>query len=388
MPNPTFDILGFDMSTTRTAPNVPQPRKSVLSIDAYVPGKSKSDKVPTKYKLSSNETPFGPSPNAIEACKKMAANLELYPDGTAIKLREALASKHNISANQIICGAGSDEILSLLAYAYLGEGDEAIYTRHGFLVYPIAIKAAGATPIIAEETDCKANIDTILSCLSERTKMVFLANPNNPTGTYLPISEIRRLHEGLPPHIMLVLDAAYAEYVLKEDYEAGIDLVKSANNVVMTRTFSKVYGLAALRLGWAFAPSPVIDTLNRIRGPFNVNTPSIETGIAALKDEAFIQKAVEHNALWLDKVTKALEEMGLKVTPSVANFVLIHFPENEAYSAQNADAYLLERGFILRRVSNYGFDNALRMTIGTQDANRAVIAHLSAFLGVSEPEVS
>jgi len=375
-------------SKTLTAILRPTPRPGVMAIEAYVPGKSKaSGNARTTYKLSSNETPFGPSPKALAAYADAGKTLALYPDPASTGLREAIADTYGLNSQQIVCGAGSDEILNLLAYAYLQDGDVAIFTEHGFLVYKIAIQAAGATPVMARETDAKADIDAILDCVSARTKMVFLANPNNPTGTYLPFNEIQRLHRALPPHVLLVLDAAYTEYVRRNDYEAGIELVATSENVVMTRTFSKVYGLAFLRLGWAFAPHHVIDALNRIRGPFNVNGPAMAAGIAAIQDRAFDEAAVTHNEEWLEKVGAALEAIGLSLTPSVGNFILMHFPDTGDKTAEAADAYLLSQGCILRRVTNYGFPNALRMTIGSSEANRAVINHLATFMGVKAPAV-
>lgn len=366
----------------------PQPRASIMAIEAYVPGKSKSgDKIATLHKLSSNETPFGASPKAKAAYIAAAGELELYPDGPATRLRDAIAGVYGLNPAQIICGTGSDELLSLIAYAYLEPGDEAIFTEHGFLVYKIAIQAAGATPVVARETDATANIDAILGCVTPRTKIVFLANPNNPTGTYVPSSEVRRLQRALPSNVLLVLDAAYAEYVRRNDYETGIELVATSDNVVMTRTFSKVYGLAALRLGWAYGPAHVLDALNRIRGPFNVNSAALEAGIAAVEDRAFLETAISHNEEWLPKVSAALAEIGLTVTPSVGNFVLIHFPDDAAKSAEKADQYLLSKGCILRRVAGYGFPNALRMTIGTATANRAVIGHLGDFMGLKAPNL-
>ena len=372
-------------NSTSTKATRPQPRAGVMDIAPYIPGKTKaSGDVATLHKLSSNETPLGPSPKAIEAYKQSGAALELYPDGASTALREAIASTYGLHADQIICGTGSDEILSLISYAYLSDGDEAIHTEHGFLVYDIAIRAAGALPVVAKETDACANVDAILACLSEKTKIVFLANPNNPTGTYLPFDEVRRLHAGLPPHVILVLDAAYAEYVRRNDYEAGIELVSNSENVIMTRTFSKVHGLAFLRLGWAYGPDHMLDALNRIRGPFNVNGAAISAGIAAIKDRDFVASAVIHNEEWLPRLTDGLEKIGLKVTPSVGNFILMHFPDGEK-SAEAADAYLLDRGCILRRVTGYGFPNGLRMTVGTEQANRDVVSHLADFMGVEAP---
>ncbi|MBO0347073.1 pyridoxal phosphate-dependent aminotransferase [Roseibium limicola] len=360
--------------------NRPQPRASVMEIAAYVPGKSKGSHGVTRHKLSSNETPLGASPKAQAALIDLAGALELYPDGSSTALRDAIATVHGLNPNRIICGAGSDEVLSLLAYGYLEPGDEAIYSEHGFLVYDIAIKAAGATPVIAPEKDLTTDVDAILARVTDKTKMVFIANPNNPTGTYLPFDEVRRLHAGLPSTVLLVLDAAYAEYVRRNDYDSGMELAATSENVVMSRTFSKIYGLASLRLGWCFGPDHVIDTLNRIRGPFNVNGPALVAGIEAVKDKAFVEAAVQHNETWLPWVTNELEGLGLKVTPSVGNFVLIHFPDEAGKGADAADEWLLERGCVLRRVTNYGLPNALRMSIGSEEANREIVALLSDFL--------
>jgi len=358
----------------------PQPKAGVLDIAPYVPGKSKGTHGTTLHKLSSNETPLGTSAAAKTALEEIARKLELYPDGAATELRAAIGDVYGLNPDRIICGAGSDEVLSLLAYGYLGQGDEAIYSEHGFLVYDIAIRAAGATPVVAPEKDLTTDVDAILARVTEKTKMVFIANPNNPTGTYLPFEEVRRLHEGLPPHVLLVLDAAYGEYVRKNDYESGIELAATSENVFMTRTFSKIYGLANLRLGWGFGPAHVIDALNRIRGPFNVSGVAIAAGVAAVRDREFVARSVEHNEKWLPWLTAELENLGLKVTPSVGNFVLIHFPDEGGKRAPDADAYLLERGCVLRLVGNYGLPNSLRMSVGSEDANRTVVAHLKDFL--------
>ncbi|WP_428674759.1 pyridoxal phosphate-dependent aminotransferase [Roseibium sp.] len=360
--------------------NRPQPKAGVLDIAPYVPGKSKGTHGKTVHKLSSNETPLGTSAAARAALEAVAQHLELYPDGSSSDLRAAIGEVYGLNPDRIICGAGSDEILSLVAYGYLGAGDEAIYSEHGFLVYDIAIRAAGATPVVAPEKDLTTDVDAILARVTDKTKMVFIANPNNPTGTYLPFGEVKRLHEGLPPHVLLVLDAAYGEYVRKNDYESGIELAATSDNVFMTRTFSKIYGLANLRLGWGFGAAHIIDALNRIRGPFNVSGMAGAAGIAAVKDREFVARSVEHNERWLPWLTAELEGLGLKVTPSVGNFVLIHFPDEDGKRAPDADAYLLERGCVLRMVGNYGLPNAIRMTVGSEDANRTVVAHLKAFL--------
>jgi histidinol-phosphate aminotransferase len=361
--------------------NRPQPRPGVLDIAPYVPGKSSAPGVAKVFKLSSNETPLGASESTMAAYRSVGTHLEDYPDGSASALREAIGAAFGLDPARIVCGAGSDDLLNLLARAYLKDGDEAIHTTHGFLVYPITIMGTGAKPIVAPEKDYTADVDAMLACVTERTKLVFLANPNNPTGTYLPFDEIKRLHRSLPAHVLLVLDAAYAEYVRRNDYESGIELVATSDNVVMTRTFSKIYGLAAVRLGWMYGPAHVVDAVNRIRGPFNVNTPAIAAGIAAIRDTAHVERAREHNARWLPWLTEEIGKLGLKVTPSVANFVLIHFPETKGRTAKDADAFLTKRGLIVRQVGAYKLPNALRMSVGSEEANRLTVKALAEFLG-------
>jgi histidinol-phosphate aminotransferase len=358
----------------------PQPRAGVMDIEAYVPGKSGAHGAVKVHKLSSNENPLGSSPKVVEAVREVAGRLEFYPDGAATRLREAIGEAHGLNPANIVCANGSDEVLGLLAQTYLSPGDEAIFTEHGFLVYKIYIQAAGAVPVSVKEIDERANVDAILAAITPKTKMVFLANPNNPTGTYLPFEEIRRLHAGLPKHVLLVLDAAYAEYVRRNDYEAGVELVGNSQNVVMTRTFSKIHGLGGMRVGWMYGPGHIVGAINRMRGPFNVNAAAIEAGVAALKDRAHVDRTIAHNEQWLAWLTQELTGLGLRVTPSVGNFLLIHFPGDKKHSAERADAWLVERGFILRRVAAYGFPNALRMTVGTEEANRGVVASLAAFL--------
>ncbi len=361
--------------------NRPQPRPGVLDIDAYVPGKSKAPGATKVFKLSSNETPLGPSEKTVDAYRTVASHLEEYPDGSASELRDAISGVFGLDPDRIVCGAGSDDLLNLLARAYLADGDEAIHTMHGFLVYPIATLGTGAKPVVVAEKNFTADVDAILKAVTPRTKIVFLANPNNPTGTYVPFDEVRRLHRSLPSNVLLVLDAAYAEYVRRNDYEAGIELVATSDNVVMCRTFSKIYGLAAVRLGWLYGPAHVIDALNRIRGPFNVNAPAIAAGIAAIKDAAHVERAREHNAKWLPWLTEEIGKLGLTVTPSVANFVLIHFPQTKGRTAKEADAFLTKRGLILRQVSAYKLPDALRMTVGSEEANRLVVKALGEFMG-------
>jgi histidinol-phosphate aminotransferase len=359
----------------------PEPRPGVLAIDAYVPGKSIAPGVAKVFKLSSNETPLGPSPKAVEAYMAEAVRLHDYPDGSAAALREAIGRAFGLDPARIVCGAGSDELLSLLAHAFIGPGDEAIHTTHGFLIYHIATLGAGGTPVVAPETNYTADVDAILACVSAKTKLVYLANPNNPTGTYVPFDEVKRLQRALPPHVLLVLDAAYAEYVRRNDYESGIELVATCDNVVMCRTFSKIHGLAALRLGWLYGPAPVVEALNRIRGPFNVNQPANAAGIAAIGDAHHVEISRAHNDKWLAWLTAEIGRLGLAVTPSAANFVLIHFPTEPGRTAKDADAFLTKRGLILRATSAYKLPNALRMSVGTEEANRLVVAALGEFLG-------
>ena len=364
------------MTTTR-----PQPRPGVLDIAPYVPGKSTAPGVAKVFKLSSNESPLGPSAKAIAAYREVGEHLEDYPDGAASDLRDAIGAAFGLDPARIVCGAGSDDLLNLIARAYLTDGDEAIHATHGFLVYPIATLATGAKPVVAPETNYTVNVDAMLKAVTPRTKVVFLANPNNPTGTYIPFDEVKRLHKGLPPHVLLVLDAAYAEYVQRNDYESGIELVATSENVVMCRTFSKIYALAALRLGWMYGPAHVVDAINRIRGPFNVNAAAIAAGIAAIRDNEHVQRSREHNTRWLAWLTEEIGKLGLAVTPSVGNFLLIHFPDSKDRTAKEADTFLTRRGLVLRLVGVYKLPNALRMSVGTEEANRLVVKALADFLG-------
>ncbi|MEZ5897919.1 MAG: histidinol-phosphate transaminase [Hyphomicrobiaceae bacterium] len=360
----------------------PQPRPGIEQIEAYVPGESKVPGGLKPAKLSSNETPLGPSPKAIAAFTSAASELERYPDGQATALRNAISRRYGLDASRIVCGSGSDELLGLIARAFLGPGDEGIYTEHGFLVYRIAILTNGATPVIAPERNLTTDVDAILARVTDRTRVVFLANPNNPTGTYLPVTEVRRLRAGLPANVVLVLDAAYAEYVDRNDYEAGIELVATTPNTVMTRTFSKIHGLAALRIGWAYCPAGIADALNRIRGPFNLSAPAIAAGAAAMDDVAHMDAAKIHNDTWLAWVSEQARALGLDVTPSVANFLLMHFPKGGTKTATGADEYLKSQGVIVRKVGAYGFPNALRMTIGSEEENKRAISALAEYMGV------
>ncbi len=364
--------------SAETVSSRPVPRAGVLSIEAYVPGKSAAPVGVKLHKLSSNETPLGASPKAIAAYRAVAEKLEFYPDGGASVLREAIAQRYGLDAARIVCGAGSDELLNLITHAYIGPGDEGLYSEFGFLVYKIAITSAGGQPVVAKEKNYTTDVDAMLAAVTPRTKVVFLANPNNPTGTYLPAAEIERLADLLPPHVLLVLDAAYAEFVTRGDYESGLELARMRKNVVMTRTFSKIYGLAALRLGWATAAAPIIDAVNRLRGPFNINTPALRAGLAAVEDQEHIALSVAHNRTWLTWLYNEITELGIPATPGAANFLLLHF--KHADEARAADAFLSKRGLILRAVDSYFLPQCLRLTVGTEEANRLVVDTLADFI--------
>lgn len=364
----------------KTEAVAPRPRPGLMDVPPYVPGKSKLADGGPVIKLSSNETPLGPSPRAVEAFRAAAENMERYPDGGASELRETLAAHHGLDAARIVCGAGSDELFHLLAQSYLGPGDEAIYSAHGFLVYRIVIMASGATPVVAPERDYRADVDAILAAVTPRTKAVFLANPNNPTGTYLTSAEVRRLRDGLPGHVLLVLDGAYAEYAPRADFDDGAALADATVNTVMTRTFSKLHGLASARVGWAYAAAEIAAVLNRIRGPFNVSGPGMAAAVASMADSAHTDAAVAHNAEWRDWLTAELGTAGLPVTPSAANFVLAHFEPSGVKTAQAADIWLQERRIIVRRLEAYGLPHGLRISIGRNEDNRAVARALQDFM--------
>ena len=359
----------------------PRPKPGIVDIAPYVPGESTVPGGMKPIKLSSNETPLGASAKAKAAYIAEAGDLERYPDGGSTALRKAIGGVYGLDPTRIVCGCGSDELLNLLAHAYLGHGDEAVFTEHGFLVYRIVTLGNGATPVVVKTKNYAVDVDAMLAALTPKTKIVFLDNPNNPTGTYIPFSEVRRLHAGLRSDTLLVLDSAYAEYVRRNDYESGIELVATSQNVVMTRTFSKIYGLAALRLGWAYCPAHIADVLNRIRGPFNVTAPAIAAGIAAIEDKAHVEASLAHNDQWLPWTAAEITKLGLAVTPSVGNFILIHFPATTGKDATAADAHLKSKAIIMRRVGGYGLPNALRMTIGTESDNRAVLSALASFMG-------
>ena len=355
----------------------PTPKPGILDIAPYVGGRAHAPGVAKVFKLSSNESALGPSPLGLAAFREAQA-IDIYPEGSAAILRNAIAETYGLAADRIVCGNGSDELLTMLAHAYLRPGDEVLFSQHAFLVYRIATLASSAVPVVVPEPELRVDVDAMLKAVTPKTRMVYLANPNNPTGSYLTGEEVRRLHAGLRPDILLVIDAAYAEYVRKNDYETGVELVSQFDNVVMTRTFSKIYGLAGLRVGWAFCPADVADALNRIRGPFNVSVPAQRAAAAALKDRAHVETAIAHNEQWKTWLTENIRKLGLRVDDSVGNFVLIHFSDKAIM--QKADAFLTARGVILRPVGAYGLHDCLRLTIGTEEANRATVQALSDFV--------
>ncbi|MCG8510975.1 MAG: histidinol-phosphate transaminase [Rhodospirillales bacterium] len=358
---------------------VPQP--GVMDITPYVGGESSVPGVSRIIKLASNESALGASPKAIAAYEAHSGELHRYPDGGSTALRNAIADAYGLDAGRIVFGSGSDELIGLLARAYAGSGDEVLYTEHGFLMYPIAAKTASATPVAAPEHDLTADVDEILAKVTDRTRIVFLANPNNPTGTYIPKNQMARLRGGLRDDILLVIDAAYAEYIDLEDYSPGIELVDAGENTVMTRTFSKIYGLGGMRLGWAYCPPSIADVLNRVRNPFNVSAAAQAAGLAALADTDFVAKAKRHNDQWLAWSIEKIRDIGYEVPPSIGNFILIRFPADEDRDALAADEFLKSRGIIARRMAGYGLPESLRMTIGTGDEMKAVVEVLAEFHG-------
>ena len=342
-----------------------------------MPGKSGDIGTKNIIKLSSNETPLGTPAKALKELRK-SFSASRYPDGSSNVLREALAKQHKVNMNNIICGNGSDEVLSLFAHCFSGPGDEVLYSRHGFLVYPIAIKAAGSKPISVPEKNYKANVDAIIKKASAKTKICFIANPNNPTGTYLTRNELVKLREKLPKKCLLVIDSAYAEYVEKDDYSNGLDIAKNYNNVACTRTFSKIYGLASLRIGWAYSSKEIIEFMNRVRLPFNVNTLAQKAAIEAIKDEKFINKAKSHNNKWKPFIENELINMGLEIVPGVANFVLLKLKNEKQANA--CYSYLEKNNIYVRKVSEYGLPSFLRITVGLKNENIMLCKTIFNFL--------
>jgi histidinol-phosphate aminotransferase len=357
---------------------MPQPRPSILSIEPYVGGESKIPGVNRIVKLSSNEGAFGVPPGAREAMVAAAAEMHRYPDGHATALRRAIGRRFGLDPERIVCGNGSDELIQHLILAYGGEGTELVMSAHGFVMYDISGRYAGCRVIKVPERNLTADVDAMLAAAGPRTRLVFLANPNNPTGSMVPAADVARLRAGLPEEVLLVLDSAYAEYVTRPDYDPGVALVDAGTNTVMTRTFSKVFGMGGARLGWCYAPPAVVDILNRVRGPFNVNAPAMAAGIAALAEPGWVERSVAHNEEWRGRLGEGLRGLGITVHPSEGNFILADF--GMAERAKAADAALKSRGVIVRAMGAYALPQCLRITIGTAEECRMVQEALAGFV--------
>lgn len=351
------------------------PQPGISEIAPYQGGASHVDGVANVIKLSSNENPFGPSEHAKEAFRKTVYDLHRYPSTDHAALRQGIAEVHGLHAGNIICGAGSDELIAFLCQAYAGPGDEVIHTEHGFAMYRICTLANGATPVEVPERDRVTDVDAILRACNEKTRLVFIANPNNPTGTMIGEAEMAKLAKGLPERALLVIDGAYAEYI--EGYDGGASLVENRENVVMTRTFSKLYGLGGLRVGWAYAPDHVIDILNRIRGPFNLNHPALVTAEAAVRDTAWTAKCREDNTRLRAWLAEALAEHGVPSDTSTANFILARFADRN--EAEACDEFLKSQGLIVRMVAGYKLPHCLRITVGDEPSCRRVAYAVGQF---------
>lgn len=355
----------------------PSPRPEILGIQAYVGGESTLPGVNRTVKLSSNEGAFGVPPGAQRAMQAAIAESFRYPDGDSAALRTAIGRRWGLDPARIVCGTGSDDLLYLLALSYGGPGRDIIMSAHGFAIFHIAGTFAGSRVIKVPERNLTADLDAILAAVSPSTRLIFLANPNNPTGSMVTEAEVARFRSALPPEVLLVLDSAYAEYVTRADYDAGVRLVDATDNTVMTRTFSKVYGLGGMRIGWAYGPPAVIDVLNRIRCSFNVSVPAQAAAIAALEEPGWVEKCRDHNALWRPRLAEGLQAAGITVWPSEGNFVLADFGTVERANA--ADAFLKGRGIIVRKVGGYGLPHCLRITVGTGEEVGLVVDALTAF---------
>ncbi|ESW61239.1 MAG: histidinol-phosphate aminotransferase [Rhodobacter sp. CACIA14H1] len=355
-----------------------RPQPGILDIALYEGGKSHVAGMQNAVKLSSNENPFGPSDRAKEAFQRTVHSLHRYPSTDHAPLRDAIAEVHGLDPARVICGVGSDEIITFLCQAYAGPKDEVVFTEHGFLMYRISALAVGATPVEVHERERTTDVDAILAACNRRTKLVFIANPNNPTGTMISVAEIERLAAGIPKQAILVLDGAYAEYV--EGYDGGLSIVEARQNVVMTRTFSKIYGLGGLRIGWGYGPKAIIDVLNRIRGPFNLSTTQLEVAEAAVRDQDFVNRCRAENARMRHWLSVALAEVGVPSDTSMANFVLARFASEEEATA--CDAFLQSQGLIVRRVAGYKLPHCLRITVGDEASCRRVAHAVAQFKGV------
>jgi histidinol-phosphate aminotransferase len=359
----------------------PLPKPGIMDIHAYVPGKAKAEGFAEPVKLSANENPLGSSPKAQEAYASAERSLHVYPDPRANLVREAIAAKHRIEPERLIFGCGSDEVFTLLNQAFLEPGDNMVQGEFGFAAFAIGAYACQAEVRRAHEPDFRIDVDELLKCVDERTRIVFLANPGNPTGTWIPFSEVRRLHDALPPSVVLVLDGAYGEFALDANFDDGVDLARNSANVVVTHTFSKLHGLAALRIGWGYAPLEIAQAVDRIRLPFNTSISAQRAAVAALADEDFQRASIDLNETWRPWLTQQLGGLGLDIIgPSATNFLLIGFPKIAGKTAAEADAFLASRGLLVRGVGNYGLPDHIRITIGLETHNRALAEALADFM--------
>lgn len=356
----------------------PEPKRGILDIAPYVGGKSAITGVAEPIKLSSNENALGAGEKARAAYEAAIKNVALYPDGRAARLRAAVAEHHGLEPERLIFGNGSDEVFALLNQTYLEPGDNIVTGQYGFLAYRISARACGAEVKLAPEPGCKAEVEALLAEVDERTRIVYVSNPSNPTGSFNTAEEIRRLHEGLAPEVLLVVDEAYAEYVTEPEWETSFSLARDSANLIVTRTFSKIHGLAGLRIGFGYAPLAAAEAVDRIRLPFNVSIPGIEAATAALEDEAHVAASRDLVETWRPRLTQAIRGFGFDVLPSAGNFVLVRFPD-EKRPASAANEFLHTKGVIVRPVGGYGLPDCLRITVGTEDQNRAVLDALSEF---------
>jgi histidinol-phosphate aminotransferase len=371
----------LDKDLGRFAASRPQPKPGILDITPYKPGKSTAEGFEAPDKLSGNENILGSSPKAREAYLAAAGELNVYPDGRGTALRAAIAERWKIEPERLVLGCGTDELLHLINQVFLEPGDNIVQGQYAFGAYGIGARACQAEVKSAAEPNHRIDIEAMLELVDERTRLVFITNPANPTGTFTTRDELARLHDALPPSVVLVIDAAYAEFCTDPRFTDGLDMAREADNIIVTHTFSKLHGLAALRVGWAYAPAPIADAIDRIRPPFNVSIPALRAAVAALADEDFQARSLALIEQWRPWLTQQLGGLGLNVTPSSANFILVEFPKTPGKTAPEAEAFLASRGLIVRGVAAYGLPGHLRITIGLEQHNRALVAVLAEFLG-------
>ncbi len=355
------------------------PRPGIMNIKPHMVATPSHDGSSPMVNLSSNESALGPSPRAAEAARQALQTIERYPEDGPTLLAAAIGQTFGLEPSRIVCGHGSDELLGRLARAYLNPGDELIHSVHGYLKFPNYAHAMGAIPIAAPDLNFRASVDGILSCVTGKTRMILLANPDNPTGTCLSGDEIRRLHRGLPEQVLLVLDSAYAEYVHAPDYELPTALIDQSHNVVMTRTFSKVYGMAGMRLGWLYGPASVIDVLQRLGLTFPISAPAVAAGIAAVTDLAYTAHIKAYNRAQMLTFSGELRAMGLRYFESNTNFLLLDF-DGQSKSAKQAYDELYRHGIAARMFNSPDYKNMLRITIGLEDEMRKAAALLRAYM--------